>query len=626
MENSISGKLPMSGTVVYDSGNTTSNGKKRIIIPGGGVSVADRARLFGTQVTTSSPYKNPQLSNQQIQQQQQQPSYNNQSTKSNVIHDDRSYQQIKTNVDRRPKQDTSYSTTQRILNNRQQPVQINTRKKYEQPSSNDSHHYSAATRSRTHNQHSSPNRQPLITHNRYQYDSPPKQRYNNISPTQIILSGESYTIDDKVNNDSYLNSYDKQNTSSHYQQQSYNISNPSTNYFQPIKDPLEDLFKNSSQKYYQQQIPMKDYTNTNSIQAFDLGNLIHRIQQDYMDNARPYVSSIEYIENSQNLANIGLTTPVTSRQDYTRQTNDLYRQKISSNHYDIIGLNNFHSSTKRPSKHPFNDNPYLSMQRRRRYQKRYHDRAVSPIHTVETSDKINKQHKPERSPVAIVPKAPTPTAIISNEKKEEPTTTNKKLETSPESSSLESEDESEINTSKQPSVQSINAMTTGTPATQRNDITRPTLPNKTPSNITARTQAKQDESEESETEETESDSDSDSDSDDDDDEQPQPPSNIRSNNLRTTPSTPQRNAQSNNLRVPPATPQRNAQQNNSRTISTTPQTNARLLQQRPISDTNNTNEPPITPKLGSREVFNIEDPGKSSFGSKLKSIFRRKKS
>ncbi|CAF3214975.1 unnamed protein product [Rotaria sp. Silwood2] len=620
MANSTSSKLSMTGNVIYDSGNDRSTGKKRAVIPTGGVSVAERARLFGTQITTSSAFKNSNLSNQQ---EQRPPPHNNQSTKSNVKHHDRNYQSVKTNVDRRPRQDTSYSTSQRILNNRQQPVQINGKKKHEQPSTNDAHHYSTGTRTHTHSKHSSPSRRPLTTHDRYRYDTPPKRRHNIISPTKITISGESYILDGKVYNDPYLNSYDEPNVPSYYQQPSYNIPYQSSNYFQPIKDPLEELYMNSSQGYSQQQIPRKNYTNIDGIQPFELGNLIHRIQQDYMDNVRPYVSSIEYVENNQNFADIGLITPATSRKDYTRRTNDLYRRKVPSNHYDIIETNDSYPYRKRSSKYQSDDNQHSSMQRK--YRRRYHDQASSPIHTVGISNKINKQHKPESPPAAVVPKAPSPKVTSSSEDEEE-ATTNKKPEKSkvPESetsSEEESEEESEKNTSKQPSSQLVNgtvptSTTTGNSATQRNDITRPMLSNQTASNI-AQTQAKQDETEESESEE--SDSDSDSDTDEDDDEEPKPSPNIGSNNLRTIPA----------IRTTPATSQTNARSNNLRTTPATPQKNAQLIQQREIYDNHNTNEPPESPDLGTNEFFELDDSGKSSRGSKFKSIknlFRRHKS
>jgi hypothetical protein len=68
----------------------------------GGVSVAERARMFGTQVTNSSAPKNPKPPNQRMQW----PPVNNQSTTSNIDRQDRNYQPYKTDIDSRPKQQT----------------------------------------------------------------------------------------------------------------------------------------------------------------------------------------------------------------------------------------------------------------------------------------------------------------------------------------------------------------------------------------------------------------------------------------------------------------------------------------------------------------------------------------
>ncbi len=117
-----SNKLPPSGNVIYDSGNDTSTGKKRaginmikielhddiqfsfyVVLPGGGISVAERARLFGTQVTHASGSKPPNPTDRPIQR----PPFNNQSTKSNVIRQDNNYHSPRTDTDQRPKQNTT---------------------------------------------------------------------------------------------------------------------------------------------------------------------------------------------------------------------------------------------------------------------------------------------------------------------------------------------------------------------------------------------------------------------------------------------------------------------------------------------------------------------------------------
>ena len=85
-----------------------------------------------------------------------------------------------------------------------------------------------------------------------------------------------------------------------------------SNYFQPIRDPLEALYQQSTQAYPQEQIPLTNHTD--EMHAFDLGNLIDRIQEDYLNNVRPYVSSVEFIENEPNSASMGMINSSTGLQ------------------------------------------------------------------------------------------------------------------------------------------------------------------------------------------------------------------------------------------------------------------------------------------------------------------------
>lgn len=123
--------------------------------------------------------------------------------------------------------------------------------------------------------------------------------------------GEIYISDEEDN--TYYESYKREQ-----QQQPSVIRN--LNYFQPIQDPLEALYKNSSQGFYQQPPPPPQQQqiprSTDGMQPFDLGNLINRIQEDYVNSARPYVSSIQFVQSEQNLANMGLITPSTNRKGF----------------------------------------------------------------------------------------------------------------------------------------------------------------------------------------------------------------------------------------------------------------------------------------------------------------------
>ncbi len=116
MANSTATKLPNSKNIIYDSKNDTATGRKRagintiensssfilfrlnIVQFAGGVSVAERARLFGTQVTHSSTKKDPPTQRFPI---------TRQPTKSTIVHEERNYQPYNTAINRRPQQNTA---------------------------------------------------------------------------------------------------------------------------------------------------------------------------------------------------------------------------------------------------------------------------------------------------------------------------------------------------------------------------------------------------------------------------------------------------------------------------------------------------------------------------------------
>ena len=199
-------------------------------------------------------------------------------------------------------------TSQRRSNGYRRPVQINNRTKYEHRSIPNIHHYSPVRRPQNHDRYSSTNH-----HHSYQYDTLQQSTYNKINPTQIIIPNESYQLS---RNNPYIGCYDTSNTSPYCQQPSQNTADQTSNYFQPVRDPLEALLQNPSQLHPKQQKPIPTYTNMSEMQPFDLGSLINRIQQDYVDNVRPYVSSVEFVENEQRISNIDLITPMTHRKGF----------------------------------------------------------------------------------------------------------------------------------------------------------------------------------------------------------------------------------------------------------------------------------------------------------------------
>ena len=90
-----------------------------------------------------------------------------------------------------------------------------------------------------------------------------------------------------------------------------------SNYFQPIPDPLEDLLKTRPQTYTQVSAPASTGVYTADLRSFDLGSLLNRIQDDYVQNIRPFVASVQYVETNPALGGaltgIGPVTPGITR-------------------------------------------------------------------------------------------------------------------------------------------------------------------------------------------------------------------------------------------------------------------------------------------------------------------------
>ncbi|CAF3735659.1 unnamed protein product [Rotaria socialis] len=636
MTDSKSGKVPKIGTLVYDSGIDTASDKKRAVLPGGGISVAERARLFGAQVPNASPFKPSKPTNLPVQRIPQ----NNRAVKPNVAFHDANYEPLKPKIDiyEYPKQETSIPSSQQANNDYRRFIRAEDRRRYDQQQpSSDSRNHSAANRSRNHSQHSSSaSQRSTNTYDRDQYE--PKKKYTPGKPnsTKRIRPIETYAHEDDDYDD-----YDdyEEDEEEEVEQAPYlkfynprippqNTTSQPSNYFQPIQDPLEALMMGSSQGYYQEQPPTTTSADTNDLQPFDLGNLISRIQQDYAENVRPYVSSVQFVETNPSVVNLGYITPAGTRKDYMRRPNETYRRLGSSGNYDIIDTNGLYPYEKIPPKAAYSTNQYSPMARKR-VQRRPHNQASSSIHTVEYASKTRTQRKPEHRPPATTRKESTPAATSEDEEEEEKeeakesskaavataaaaavATKAKKAETSSEYESEEEEGDHEsvakpaTNSPPQASSQPANEETrapvvsTAPVAAQRIDTARPAIANPTP--------AKKVESEESETEESESESESDS----DEDEKPKPPPNTRTTAaaLQTT------------ARGATITPQTNARgapiasQANNRGAPITQIGSARVNQQQPTADHYSTNGPPEE-HAEETDSYNFENTKKSlSFG------------
>lgn len=185
---------------------------------------------------------------------------------------------------------------------------------------------------------------PATTYDSFQHAIPPPQQQQR-PKSQVsvpiktkngnfaqVVPGQLYTLDD----DPLHLLYDRQKfvvPPPPQQQPSFNTTfQPSNNFPTVSLDPLTVIYTNASQRYPQQSIPITTETNINGIQPFDLGNLIKRVQQDYLREIQPFVSSVKFVEKDseygQSLADIGFTTPVTVRKGFTRQADDILRRSF----------------------------------------------------------------------------------------------------------------------------------------------------------------------------------------------------------------------------------------------------------------------------------------------------------
>jgi len=161
-----------------------------------------------------------------------------------------------------------------------------------------------------------------------------------------VVPGKLYTLDD----DPLHLLFDRQNIPPPNSQQFSQQQQPSfISTFQPSnnaqinQDPLSVLYTDESQRYPPKPLPMTTDSKSNSLQTFDLGNLIERVQQDYAREIQPFVSSIKFVqkdkEYGQSLSDVGFTTPVTVRKGFTRQADDILRRSFTrqaqqANRYD----------------------------------------------------------------------------------------------------------------------------------------------------------------------------------------------------------------------------------------------------------------------------------------------------
>ncbi|CAF1302468.1 unnamed protein product [Adineta steineri] len=406
MTNNVTGKIGNNGNIVYDTGNEIHHGNQRVgtsateiellddIPPPIGAgkttaehNVSDRARVSDTQAISSS------IDKQQQQQQQQSNNYhtlslNRAQPTAHVVYQDENDQQLGSAVDKLLQKYAPDAMPQHLPNkttSRQPPAQSNISTAYDQPilssfqtntqpSATTAHNYSTVIRPNTgslpqsppqmnNNMQSSTYPRASNNYNNFQHNIPQPQQQQqqpqskpavtiktkNNQVTQVV-PGKLYTLDD----DPLHLLFDKQNPVSSNSYPSVQQPSSFQSTFQPsannqnIQDPLSSLFTNTSQRYPQQSGSITTDSNPNGMHPFDLGNLIKRVQEDYLREIQPFVSSVKFVEKDkefgQNLNDIGFTTPVTVRKGFTRQADDILRRSFGTKGNQQKSANRYESN------------------------------------------------------------------------------------------------------------------------------------------------------------------------------------------------------------------------------------------------------------------------------------------
>ena len=183
---------------------------------------------------------------------------------------------------------------------------------------------------------------PRTTYDSFQHMIPQQQMPSTSAPittkranvTQVV-PGKLYNLDD----DPLHLFYDRQNPVAPTPRQAQPQAPPSRSFnstFQPssrsqaVQDPLAFMLNHPLPGQAQQPIMLDPSSATE--QPFDLSNLIRRVQQEYLLEVQPFVSSVKFVEKDrqygQGIDDIGFTTPVTVRKGFTTKANDLLRGSI----------------------------------------------------------------------------------------------------------------------------------------------------------------------------------------------------------------------------------------------------------------------------------------------------------
>ncbi|CAF1304717.1 unnamed protein product [Rotaria sp. Silwood1] len=377
------GKIGNFGNIVYDSDNDTPNLKRRIGVSatevellddippalGSGITssennVSDKKRIFESQIPSSVINKENQSNNYQTL------SFNKEQPKSNIAYQDNNDQQLNLAVDKLLEKYAPDALPQNVINtstSRQQPSQVNVVTARDDPSfstfqtnapssSTTANNYSSVIRpnkgqifqTNTQTNNNNNNSQPFIrSHPEVNYDS---TQYANSSqkpqPSASINSrngnfpsvvpGKLYAlVDDPLHifyDRQYPTSSKTKLPSQQQQQPSFQTTFQPSNNFQTTQDPSVSVFTSTSRRNPQQPIPTTINKNSNGLESLNLENLIKRVQQDYYQEIKPYVSSVRFVEKDreygQSLADIGFITPISVRRGFTKQADDILRRSF----------------------------------------------------------------------------------------------------------------------------------------------------------------------------------------------------------------------------------------------------------------------------------------------------------
>ncbi|CAF3294347.1 unnamed protein product [Rotaria socialis] len=322
---------------------------------------------------------------------------------------------------------------------------------------------------------------PLNNYDSFQHNAPIRQSEQNPPPPHIpvktkdgnvaqVVPGRLYTLTD----DPLHLLYDRQysNTSN---ATSFSQSKPSaqttfqpSNHFETPQEHVTNVFANTSNTNAQKPTLRTTDGNYNGMQSFDLANLIKNVQQDYLREIQPFVSSAKFVQKDsefgQNVGNIDFVAPVTVRQGFTGQADDILRRSFSrraqksqsasnQNHNDVDLVGNLHESNKYPpfekldSRQPFSSltsvSPYNSDYEDEidhEPKKNLHDQGTSPPPQFkQPHTKFQLKNPPATS--KMIPTNPMTTNEIESATPKNPTVPKFARRISPDRSSMASSEE-----------------------------------------------------------------------------------------------------------------------------------------------------------------------------------------